>query len=63
MGIKIPKISIPFRGKKKEKNCKDLGVGYDLTEFAKIHMPESLNIYIYLEKKDNFGILTGWVKS
>jgi hypothetical protein len=30
-----------------KKNCKDLGVGHNLTEFAKILMPESLKkIYI-----------------
>jgi hypothetical protein len=41
-----------FLGKKKRKEkFKDLSVGKDLTEFAKIHMPESLR------KKKNTGIL------
>jgi hypothetical protein len=29
-----------FLGKRRNKNCKDLAVGQDLTEFAKIHTPK-----------------------
>jgi hypothetical protein len=39
-----------FLAKKEKKNCKDLGVGQDLTEFAKLPMLESLR-YIYFFKK------------
>jgi hypothetical protein len=49
MGFKISKIPIIFRKKKiKNKNCKDLGVGQDLTEFEKILTPKSLKLYIYI---------------
>jgi hypothetical protein len=45
--MKIFKIPIFFFLKKeKEKNCKDLGVSPNLTEFAKILIPESLEILI-----------------
>jgi len=40
-----------FKGKK---NCKDLGVGKNLTEFAKIPMPETLKIFIiFFKQKKN----------
>jgi hypothetical protein len=39
----MPKFSkyLSFFRKKKKKICKDLGVGHNLMEFAKISMPES----------------------
>jgi hypothetical protein len=42
------------------KNCKNLGVGSDLTEFAKILKPKSLkkiHIYIYIYIYKRMGIL------
>jgi hypothetical protein len=45
---KFLKYSYIFLGKKKEKNYKNLDVGKDLTEFTKIYMLKSLNIYIYI---------------
>jgi len=58
MGFKISKIPIIFRKKKiKNKNCKDLGVGQDLTEFEKILTPKSLKLYIYIYIKKYKGIL------
>jgi cadmium resistance protein CadD (predicted permease) len=55
--VKIVKILlIFFRKKKKEKNCKNLGIGQNLTEFVKILMHESLkNIYNFFIKQ-NEGI-------
>jgi hypothetical protein len=45
--IKIFNIPLFFFFFFMKKNCKDLGVGHNLTEFAKILMPESLKkIYI-----------------
>jgi hypothetical protein len=45
--IKISKIPlIYFLEEKKDKNYKDLGVGQNLTEFAKIHMLKSLKKFI-----------------
>jgi hypothetical protein len=44
---KFSKISLFFKGKKKKKkNCKDLGVGKDLTKFAK-------NIHTWIFEKKN----------
>jgi len=42
-----------FRKKKKEQNCKDLGVGKDLMEFAKIPHAIIFGIYIYIYLKKN----------
>jgi hypothetical protein len=36
-----------FNEKNKNKNCKDLGIGQDLTEFAKIFTLESLRFFFY----------------
>jgi len=47
--IKILKIPILFLREKK--NCKDLSVGQNLTKFAKIPMPESLNFFFFYFKK------------
>jgi hypothetical protein len=49
--VKIPKIPFIFLGKKKI--CKDLGVCWwsDLSEFAKIRMPESLKIFTFFLKE------------
>jgi hypothetical protein len=45
----VPKFSkYPFIFGKK--NCKNLGVGQNLIELAKILMLESLNIYIYIKQ-------------
>jgi hypothetical protein len=50
MSVKISKIPFNFFFflRKIKKNCKDLGVGQDLTEFVKISMLEFLKIYIYI---------------
>jgi hypothetical protein len=40
--------------RKIKKNCKDLGVGQDLTEFVKISMLEFLKIYIYIFRKKRY---------
>jgi hypothetical protein len=43
MDVKIPESPHFFREKKKkENNCKDLGISYDLTEFTKIPTHKSL---------------------
>jgi hypothetical protein len=48
-GAIISKIPLYFFRKKK--NCKDLGVGQDLTEFAKIPVPEYLRILTIFNRK------------
>lgn len=56
--VKIHKIPIIFfRQKKKKENCKNLGVGQDLTKFVKIPMLESLRFFYFYFLK-NKGILT-----
>jgi hypothetical protein len=52
--VKISKISIFFLGKKNiKKNCSDLGVGQNLSELAKIFMPDSLKKnYLFFFKKN-----------
>jgi hypothetical protein len=45
--VKISKIHLSFLEKKKEeKKSYDFGIGQNLTEFAKIPMPESLKNFI-----------------
>jgi hypothetical protein len=41
---------LPFFGEKekRKKKSKNIGVGQDSTEFAKISTPKSLNFYIYI---------------
>lgn len=41
---------MPLNSFKEKKNCKDLGVGKNLTEFAKIPMPESLKNFIIFDR-------------
>jgi hypothetical protein len=53
---KFPKY-ISFFWKKK-KNCKDLGVGQDLTKFTKIPTLESL--FFFKKKMDILGMLIGF---
>jgi hypothetical protein len=57
--VKIFKILIFLGKKKKKKNCKDLGVGQDLIEFARIPTHEFLKNYfiIFFKKKKTLKIL------
>jgi hypothetical protein len=36
----------------RKKKCKDSGIGWDLTVFAKIHTSQSLQFFIFLKNMD-----------